>query len=188
MAKLNLSIFLMTLAALSGGVVQAGGGDNVNPNTPSLSWDQFKDSCLHPEQFNNQVAPKDIKIQCTDVSREFLSSAPGQVPLPGNRRVIFAVYSNKYHVNAEQVEAPILNKGGSCLRFREVERTITVEKRLTCDDILGIKSSLAEFCASNLTLAKGANPKLIENHDTGRFIDTCGGSGAISDGGKKPNS
>jgi hypothetical protein len=189
MPKYTLFCLLSALTAICGGTALAGveAGPKDPAHTPALTWEQFKESCLHPEQFNNQVAPKDIRVQCTDVTRDFITASPGQVPLPGARRVVYAVFSNKYHVNADQREVPMLNKGGSCLRFREVERALTIEKRLTCEDILGIKSDLAEYCASSLMIAKGANPKLVESHDTGRVIDTCNG-GAITDFGKKPTS
>jgi hypothetical protein len=177
-----LAAAMGTMAYAGSEIMSTSGG-----GTPALTWEQFKDSCLHPEQFNNQTPPKDIKIQCTDVQREFVTTSPGQLPLPGNRKVIYAVFSNKYHVNADQREEPILNKGGSCLKFKEVERTITVERKLTCDDILGIKSELAEYCSSVLSISKGANPKLVDSHDTGRFIDTCGSSGIADPGKGKPN-
>lgn len=191
MPKFYLLALSLVLASLSGNYVQAGGPDLPPGNhpTPSLTWEQFKDSCLHPQQFNSQIGPRDIRIQCTDVTREFVGTSPGQVALPGNRRVIFAVFSDKYHVNASQAEDPITNRTGSCMRFKEVERTVTIEKKLSCDDVLGIKSDLADYCASTLSITKGANPKLIDTRETGRFIDTCGGNGAgIVDPGKgKPN-
>src|SRR4051812_8499407 len=78
------------------------GKDDVPHHTASLSWEQFKDSCLHPEQFNNQAPPSNIRIQCTSTENKFVNSEAGQVPMPGNRVITFAVFSNKYHVNAEQ--------------------------------------------------------------------------------------
>jgi hypothetical protein len=185
MSKFSLFVVLSIIAASNASIVQASGeigniGGGHGEFTPSLTWEQFKESCLHPEQFNNQTPPLNIRLQCTDVSREFIAMAPGQVPLPGTRKVISAVFSNKYNVNAEQTDVPYAVKGGSCMKFKEVEKTVTVDKQLRCDDILGIKSSLAEYCASNLTIAKQANPKLVDSRDTGRMIDTCS-SGAISD-------
>lgn len=193
MSKYSFLMLFSMIAALGAGAYQAdahdkGPGGPNGDNTPSLSWDQFRESCIHPEEFNNQVPPSNIRIQCTDIHKEFVQSAPGQVQLPGNRRIIFAVFSNKYHVNADQREEPILNnKGSSCMRYKEVEKTLTVERRLTCEDVLGMKASLPEFCSSLLTVAKGANPKLVDSRDTGRFVDTCGNMGISDAGTGKPN-
>ena len=175
MPKVSSFIFLFSFCVLSGSYAMAG------EPAASLSWDLFKESCLHPEQFHHQTPPSNIKIQCTDIQREFLATSPGEVPLPGNRKIIYSVFSNKYNVNAEHREDPILNKVGSCLKFKEVERTITIERALSCEDVLGIKSDLGSYCASNLSLAKGASPKLVASRDTGRRIDTCAGSLSVKE-------
>ena len=170
--------FAVMMMAVSTQIAIAAEGTGPD-HTPTLTWEQFKESCLHPEQFHSQVPPSNIRIQCTDKSQEFIAAAPGQLPLPGSRKVIYAVFSNKYHVNAEQKEDPAFRKGGSCTRYKEVERTMTVEKVLSCEDVLGIKSDLGEYCFSTLNLAKGSAAKLTDVRDTGRFVDTCSGPGMV---------
>jgi hypothetical protein len=183
MLKLNLFVMLGMVAVAGSMNVQAANPEMGNPggseNTPSLSWEQFKESCLHPEQFNHQNPPSNIRIQCSDTSREFVSASPGQVQLPAYRRMIYAVFSNKFHVNAEQKDGPMAAKGGTCMRFKEIERTVTVERKLNCSEVLGIKSDLADYCASIASAAKSANPKLVDTRETGRGVDTCSNPSGI---------
>ena len=62
------------------------------------------------------------------------------------------------------------------MRFKEVEQVLTIEKPLSCDEILNIKGDLGDYCEGATDLAKGVNPKLIDTHETGNAVDTCPGS------------
>ncbi|OFZ53795.1 MAG: hypothetical protein A2428_02665 [Bdellovibrionales bacterium RIFOXYC1_FULL_54_43] len=150
-----------------------GGPDHSRP----ISWEELRERCAHPDQFDVQRAPQNIKIQCTDIRREWLASAPGEIPLPGSRNVITAVFADKFHVGASARDVPLFSKSGSCLRFKEVEKSLTIERPISCDEILGMKGTSDDFCLSALDAAKGANPKLIEIRDTGNMINTCRDAG-----------
>jgi hypothetical protein len=154
----------------------------INPGKP-ISWEELKARCLHPEQFDVQRAPQNIKIQCTDTRLVWAASAPGEIPLPGQRRVTSGVFADKFFVNAEVRHVPVFSKSGSCLRFKEVEENLTVERAVSCDEILAIKGDLSDFCSSASDSAKAANPKLLEVRETGNGIDTCGGP-SVQHGGK----
>ncbi len=126
-----------------------------------------------------QRAPENIKVQCTDVSRAFVADASGQMPLPSSRSVTTALFSDKFNVDADTKAYPSDAKSaaaGSCLRYKEVQNTVAVEKQLTCGEILSWKGDVEDFCAANLESLKSANPKLIDTRDTGAVIDTCGGA------------
>jgi hypothetical protein len=152
-------------------------GDNDKGGKPTMtravSWDELRARCASPEQFDVQRAPQNIRIQCTDVQREFIAVQPGEVLLPSARMVASAVFSDKFHVDAQQIDVPVFAKGGSCMRFKEVEKTLAVERGLTCSDILGNKGDANEFCIGSLDRSKGSNPKLASVVETGTFIDTC---------------
>src|SRR5688500_16359401 len=49
-----------------------GKDDPTFPVTPPVSWDQFKEACLHPENFHNQVPPTNIKLQCSELRTEYI--------------------------------------------------------------------------------------------------------------------
>lgn len=169
MLKANLYTLLNILLLIGAGSSSAG----TTEATPAITWDQFKESCLHPEKFHSQLPPTHIQVQCTDIQRDFVPTKSGQVPLEANRKVIFAVLSDKYRVNASQAEVPVTAKGGNCMRYKEVERMFTVERKLCCDDVLDLKMSLQEYCVSLLDDTRGVNQKLVEVKDTGRVVDTC---------------
>jgi hypothetical protein len=158
------------------------GGTTTPGKNFSVSWDEFVGRCRDADSFDNQRAPKEIKIQCTNVEREFVTDAPGSVDLAAVRHVMTTVLSDKFNVGSMGKDYPIATKPGSCLRYKEIEKTITVEKQLTCAEVLAIaggKGDVNDYCASNLDMAKGTSPKLIDVRDTGAVRDTCGAAGTV---------
>ncbi|MGK5086238.1 hypothetical protein WDW86_01665 [Bdellovibrionota bacterium FG-2] len=158
---------------LGGKIDGKGEGKDPLGETRAIAFDELKARCEHPEEFDVQRAPQNIRILCTDVSREFVAASPGEIALAGGRIVQTSVYSDKFHVNQDEHELPVYIKSGSCLRFKEVEKVLALERHLGCAEILGWKGDLASFCVAGLDAAKVANPKLLEVKDTGRLVDTC---------------
>ena len=186
MSKAKLCCVLnLALALAVMNVAQASDGKNDGKNdgdggkggagiSASISWDELKARCLHPEQFDVQRAPQNIKIQCSDSDFEYVPSAAGQISLAASRTVVTSILADKFHVMAGASDVPVIPKGGSCLRFKEVEKSLTIEKPMSCDEIVGLKSEPAEYCLAALDQAKGSNPKLLAVRDTGHVVDTCG--------------
>jgi hypothetical protein len=144
----------------------------------TISWDDFKYRCSDAKDkpLNEQGKPMNIRVVCTNVEHEFIPSAPGSIPLEASRHVVTTILSDKFNVAAMGKDYQAAgSKGGSCLRFKQVERTIQAEKMLSCAEILSIKGDINDYCASNLDMVKGTSPKLIETRETGAVIDTCGG-------------
>jgi hypothetical protein len=138
-----------------------------------ISFDELKARCLHPEQFDVQRAPQNIRVQCAEQHREYIAAPAGEFALPNERKVFAAVLADKFAVNVEEKSIPMAAAQGSCLRFKEVQQTMTLEKALTCDEVLNIKTDTQDYCIPVLDAAKVANPKLMVVLDTGKFMDTC---------------
>lgn len=180
------NLIIMSLAVVLAATASAyaddggNGGDKggVQPfQARSISYDEFKDRCANPDKYRGDVqrAPENIKIQCTDTVRQFVADQSGDVPLPGSRQVVTSLFSDKFDVNSQSKVYAMDAKSGSCLRYKEVQKTLSIEKPLTCNEILSLKGDINDYCAQNLDSLKSANPKLIEVKDTGTVIDTCGG-------------
>src|SRR5436305_1328507 len=90
-------------------------------NTRAVSWDELRARCANPKGFDIQAAPEQIVLQCKDVHRDWVSSDPGQVALPGYRRVSSSLFSTKFHVGTSERAVAAVAQPGSCLRFKEVE-------------------------------------------------------------------
>lgn len=179
-----LAITAVTLVGLMGSVAAHAGNDDPGQQY-TISWDDFKYRCSDAKDkpLNEQGKPLHIRVQCTNVEREFVPGAPGSVPLAASRQVVTNVLSDKFNVAAMGKDYPSNSKAtGSCLRYKEVERTIQIEKTMECAEILAIKGDINDYCMSNLDSMKGTSPKLIETRDTGVVRDTCAAS---TDGGKK---
>ncbi|MGZ3708725.1 MAG: hypothetical protein ACXWPM_08065 [Bdellovibrionota bacterium] len=187
MLKSNVFAVLMVAGSLIAAGAQASvdgngnGKDNGKGNprqAQPIRWDEFRDRCANPQAFQEQVSPTNIVVQCTQIQHDFVQDkASGEIPMPNSARVITEVFSSKWFVPADSREQAVVAKAGQCLRYREVERTISVDHQLTCDEILSMKGDIDDFCAGFVDAAKGSNPKLVDEKDTGRVIDTCGGLG-----------
>jgi hypothetical protein len=144
----------------------------------AIDWAEFKDRCVNPQKYPDiQVAPQHIQFQCVDAQLDWVSEQPGTIPMPGYRTIQGAIVSDKFAVNAAREEAVLTNKGGSCMRYKEVERSIKLEVPMSCNDIQKWGSPV-EYCKMAADSAKGANPKLVSSRDTGRVIDSCKGLSA----------
>jgi hypothetical protein len=141
----------------------------------TLTWDQFKTQCADPDSTATQLTPKNIEIQCTDSTRQFVADSSGSVPLAATRNVTTALSSNKFQVESVTNAVQEAADSGSCLRYKEVEQSFSIQKSLSCADILSIKGDISDYCAEQTELVKGANPKVVNVRDTGAVIDTCSG-------------
>ncbi len=169
----KVRVAIVAVFALAGSVAMAGGDKPEGQPTKPISIEELQARCLNPGQFEQQHAPQNITIQCTDTQTSWVAGAPGEVSLDSSRQVTTAIFSDKWHVDAKTDNVAIQGKAGTCLRFKEVQATFTVEQKLTCDEILGRKEGITDFCASVLDRSKHENPKLIEMSDTGNLIDNC---------------
>ncbi|MCM2322758.1 MAG: hypothetical protein NDJ90_05815 [Oligoflexia bacterium] len=171
-------VSLSVVAALTIGIVSAEDRKGPAPGGPigvaqSVPWEEFKDRCLHWDQYEVQKAPQNIRIQCNDISVEFVPAAAGEVALSSARSVMATVLADKFYVATGAQNVPMVARAGSCLRFKEVEKNLVIERPLSCDEVVGMKGDPSDFCQQSLDIAKSANPKLIQVRDTGRIIDTC---------------
>jgi len=181
----KLTLVLTLTCALSMSAAFAGsdkGGDKGEKGQEGslvsypVTWDEFQGRCANPSTYPDiQVAPQNITIQCSNYEREWVADAPGEIPLPSARKVTTAIFSHKFHVSANQVDVAALSKSGSCMRFKEVEHRFILSKTMTCDEVMGVKGSIEEYCTSILDGSKGsAAGKLVETQATGNMINTCG--------------
>jgi hypothetical protein len=189
MVTLALALGAATaLADDGGGKVSSNNGKGGDQGAARLiSFEEFKDRCANPDKYKGDVqrAPENIKVQCTDTVHEYVADESGSLPLPGAHSVVTALFSDKFNVAADTQVFAMDSKGGSCLRYKEVEKSLTVEKVLSCSEILGLKDGIDSYCSENLAAIKSANPKLIDVKDTGAVIDTCGGVATSNHGGGK---
>jgi len=176
-AQFNLFLSLALVLSATSAFADGGkGGDKGGDNGPSftLTWDQFKAQCQDPAHSPIQHAPENIVVQCTDVRHDYVAQNSGNIPLAASRMVTTAVSSNKFYVRAESDAIDTQASTGQCLRYKEIEESFTIEKSLSCADVLGIKGDIKDYCASSTELVKGANPKIVNVKETGAVIDTCG--------------
>jgi hypothetical protein len=168
--------FVMAVGMIVG-LSQAFAGPGDGQSMTTLTWDQFKTQCSNPGSTATQATPQNIEVQCTNDQKEYVADSSGSVPLAASRIVTTALSSNKFQVESEAHSIAETASAGSCLRYKEVEESFSIQMSLTCSDILSIKGDISDYCANQTALVKGANPKIVNVRDTGAAIDTCNGQG-----------
>jgi hypothetical protein len=157
----------------SGKPAAPGASSPGQPQAAVVAWDEFRERCAQPEKFDVQRAPQNIRVQCTDQRLTWMAAPPTALTLPCDRTVGGAVFSDKFYVANSERAFEISAKAGSCHRFQEVEERISIERPVSCDEILGVKGDVHEWCASVLDGVRMTNPKLVERNETNRVFDTC---------------
>lgn len=187
MAVVGLAMAFSALSAFAGDQKDGDGKGGPAKIAREVTLEEFKYRCENWEKTDVQRPPQSIRVQCTDNQLEWVAGAPGAVPLQGTRRVGTALLSDKFVVSGIQAkDVPVFAQSGKCLRFKEIQKDLTIERALSCGEILNMKQGLEEYCVGALDQEKGRNPKLIGVQETGRVIDSC--AGIASDGkgdGKK---
>lgn len=164
MKKLLMTV---VLAAFAGGV-QA--GDN-------LSYEEFLEACKNPDSQGAQIPPDQIKVLCVDEKLRWQPTESGIIDLDQSRLLSAELFSDKYHVNAEEYVLELPEAVTSCPQQREVLETAVVERPLTCAQVLNEKRGLKEICQEAIDSAIAANPDIVETVPTGRTFSTCGDNG-----------
>ena len=177
--SVTVGMIALTMTAMAfAGADKGKGDDKKNPGAPTpvrtISFEEMKERCAHPEQFDVQRAPQNIRVQCSDTQYSWIAMESGQFQLPARRKVSETLFSDKFFVATQNRDVEVAAGSGTCQRFKEVEQRFTIERTLTCDELLGIKGDLTDYCVSILDSSKGSNPKLVDTKDTGSVLDTCG--------------
>jgi len=149
------------------------GSNGDQPRVVVVAWDEFKARCAHPEKFDVQRAPQNIRVQCVDERLTWMAAPPNELTLPVERRVGSAVYADKFHVAQSIRDFEVQAKAGSCHRFQEYEERVAVERPVSCDEILTVKGDVHDWCASVLDGIRSTQPKVVERKETNRIFDTC---------------
>ena len=91
---------ILACASLCTHVALAGDGKDDPGKTDTISWDDFKYRCSDSKDkpLNEQGKPEHIRIQCTNVEREFVPGDPGVLALDAARHVVTTILSDKFDV------------------------------------------------------------------------------------------
>lgn len=167
---------IMTLALISA-TAFAGGGDK-----QFADFNAVREACKSPDKYQNQIAPSNIQIICTDVQYNWQPAGNGSLPLDNKRFVTNEIVTNKGTVNPSTKEVATSGQTVACPRFKEVTETVKSPKSLTCDEVLAYPGDGTAYCTELLNDLRKANPSAVTVADTGRTVDVCGAGAAPAPG------
>ena len=149
-------------------------------------FDALREACKDPAKYQNQIAPSNIQITCTDVQYNWQPSGNGSIQLDTKRFVTSALASDKYDVSASTREVNSGKQVAACPRFKEVTETVNQAKSLTCADLLGFPGTAADYCVALVDDLRKNNPGSVQFADTGRTVDACSGVAPAPGNPSKP--
>lgn len=158
-------VLTLVLAALASSA-QAGG---------ELTYEEFLEACKNPDSQGAQIPPEQVKVLCVDEKLIWQPIESGTVNLEQSRLLSAELFSDKYHVNAEEFPLDLPEAAVACPRQREILETAVVEKPLSCAQVLNEKRGLKEICREAINSAIAANPDIVESVPTGRIFSACEG-------------
>ena len=171
MKHISLALMSCCLAASA-----FAGLDQGSKPVQTLKFEQLKEACLHPERFQNQVAPANIEVSCRDIQYKWIPDSSGQFPLETSRLVTTSVNSDKYRTEsvAGSVDTPMQSQ--ACPRFKQIAEVLETVRAASCEELVAFDGNATEYCAASLDSMRQANPGSINVQETGEHIDLCGGS------------
>ena len=149
------------------------GSNFVYASNGELSYDEFLTSCQNPGAFGHQRPPQSIKVQCKNVLTGWEQIEAGSLSLDESRMLTSEIFSDKYHVSAVDFQIETPERRVTCPRLREIVQRVTVEKSLTCEQIIANQQGLKELCLAVIDEAIASNPELVQTTATGRVFNVC---------------
>lgn len=149
------------------------GINSANAQNGELTYAEFLSSCQNPGAFGHQRPPQSIKIDCKNVYTGWEQIESGSFSLPESRQITSEIFSDKYHVSVADYSIETPDRRVTCPRLREVIQRVTVEKSITCEQILANPQSLETLCLQVIDEAVANNPALVVSSTTGRVYNVC---------------
>lgn len=139
--------------------------------------DQIKLACTSPSAVNNQLAPEEIKLSCSEVITTWLASMNGILPLPKSDLMETSATTDKPNVGSgsEVTSIPLADYPADCPKYNEVRLSASAVYDLTCEQVSGI-TSLAQYCKTQFNQEYASNPSFYTITPTGNVKDTCANS------------
>lgn len=141
--------------------------------TGTLSYADFVKSCQNPGSYGQQRPPENIRVACKNVARVWEPIEAGATMISESRNLSAELFSDKYHVIAENFVIAVPELNVSCPRLREVLQTSNIEKALTCAQVIAETRTLEQVCVDAIDEGIAQNPDLIVVTPTGKTFTSC---------------
>ena len=128
----------------------------------TLSYADFVKSCQNPGSYGQQRPPENIRIACKNVQRTWQPIEAGGTTVSESRNISTEIFSDKYHVVAEDFVVAVPELNVSCPRLREVMQTSQIEKAVNCAQVISETRTLEAVCFDAINEAIAANPDLVQ--------------------------
>lgn len=176
---------MMKLVTLCGAVLVATNALAALP-VQKLTYDQLKEGCKDPNQFQRQNKPANMEVSCEDRQTRWVPVDMGNFTLPRARKVAIGLTSDKFDVPGVTKEVATEQQAGTCPKFKEVIEKIQTTRATNCDEILAFQGTEIQFCSTVMDDMRAKNPESITVSDSGRVVDFCnanlGGNGSNGNG------
>ena len=144
--------------------------------TQVLGFEDYREACLNPSRFHNQIAPTNIQISCHGVQLKWIPDDSTTMSMDNPRQMTASIYSDKYATSS--LSGAILSPEQllACPRFKQVTETVESLHAITCDELVAFSGTVLDFCTSRINSLRGVNPEAVRTLATGRVFDVCGNS------------
>jgi hypothetical protein len=129
----------------------------------SINFEQLKEACKNPAQFQNQNKPSSMKLDCKDRILFWMPAANGAAELKNSREVAYRVSSDKYGVPSAKKNIDYPSLAVVCPQFQLFASDAQISKEITCADVENYEGTAIDMCTQHLNDLRRDNSKVIED-------------------------
>jgi hypothetical protein len=143
------------------------------PYGEDLSFEKFKDSCTNYTKYGYQEPPTKITISCSNSEYNWEQTDDDEMQAETSRYLKASLISSKNKVSGKEHKIEVAPYDFACPTFKEVLKTLNLELKSSCTEILAFQGNLKDYCLNAVNDTINDNPEIVTVVDTGRVINSC---------------
>lgn len=166
LARSLIAISLISFASIA---------ESADDPVTTLSFEEFREACVNPAKFHNQVAPKNIQVSCQDAQTKWIPDSNGSADMGTRRVVSTAVTSDKYSAVTVTGDVVSAVQTIACPQFKQVTEMVDLIQAISCEDLVASTGNSIDFCVNAINALRASNPEAIKTNPTGVTMNYCTG-------------
>jgi len=143
------------------------------PYGEDLTFDKLKDSCINFSKYGYQRPPANIIVNCSNAEYDWEQVADGTSSVPTERFLSAGLISDKNKVSVKEYQVATNPYDFNCPNFKEVLKTLKLELKSSCTELVSFTGDLKDFCFKAIEDAIKSNPDIVSTVDTGKTLSSC---------------
>ncbi len=138
-----------------------------------VSWEQLKDSCVNFTNYGYQLPPSNVRVSCSNVEMNWEVAESTPQTMSTYRYITANVITDKNEVSTRDYHVENPDFSYRCPSYREVQKSIELERATSCTEITNFQGTLEDFCRAAIEDVLEGNPDAQDVTPTGNTHSGC---------------